>query len=66
MRRSACRFYDLHLKGRNNGFMDAEPVKIFVRGANVWRAEGGMAAAAGKIRAVLSAQGTVGQRDVAQ
>ena len=32
-------FYDLHLKGKNNAFMDAEPVKIFVRGANVWRAE---------------------------
>lgn len=32
-------FYDLHLKGKNNGFMEAEPVKIFVRGANVWRAE---------------------------
>ena len=30
-------FYDLHLKGANNGFMDAEPVKLFVRGANVWR-----------------------------
>jgi uncharacterized protein len=32
-------FYNLHLKGANNGFMDAEPVRIFVRGANVWRAE---------------------------
>jgi predicted acyl esterase len=32
-------FYDLHLKGKNNGFMEAEPVKIFVRGANTWRAE---------------------------
>jgi uncharacterized protein len=32
-------FYDLHLKGKNNGFMETEPVKIFVRGANVWRAE---------------------------
>ncbi len=32
-------FYDLHLKGANNGFMDVEPVKIFVRGADVWRAE---------------------------
>jgi predicted acyl esterase len=32
-------FYDLHLKGANNGFMDAEPVKLFVRGANSWRAE---------------------------
>ena len=32
-------FYDLHLKGKNNGFMEAEPVKLFVRGANVWRAE---------------------------
>jgi predicted acyl esterase len=32
-------FYDLHLKGANNGFMDAEPVKLFVRGANVWRSQ---------------------------
>jgi uncharacterized protein len=32
-------FYDLHLKGKNNGFMESEPVKIFVRGANVWRAQ---------------------------
>jgi hypothetical protein len=32
-------FYDLHLKGKNNGFMEAEPVKLFVRGANVWKAE---------------------------
>ena len=31
-------FYDLHLKGKNNGFMSAEPVKLFVRGANIWRA----------------------------
>jgi putative CocE/NonD family hydrolase len=32
-------FYDLHLKGANNAFMDASPVKIFVRGANEWRSE---------------------------
>jgi putative CocE/NonD family hydrolase len=32
-------FYDLHLKGKNNGFMEAQPVRVFVRGANVWRAE---------------------------
>jgi putative CocE/NonD family hydrolase len=32
-------FYDLHLKGKNNGFMEAEPVKLFARGANIWRAE---------------------------
>jgi putative CocE/NonD family hydrolase len=32
-------FYDLHLKGKNNGFMDGAPVKIFVRGANEWRSE---------------------------
>ncbi len=32
-------FYDLHLKGKNNGFMDTEPIRLFVRGANVWRAE---------------------------
>jgi putative CocE/NonD family hydrolase len=32
-------FYDLHLKGKNNGFMAAEPVRVFVRGANAWKAE---------------------------
>jgi putative CocE/NonD family hydrolase len=32
-------FYDLHLKGKNNGFMEAEPVRVFVRGTNLWRAE---------------------------
>src|SRR6202022_4227293 len=32
-------FYDLHLKGANNGFMDADPVKLFGRGANVWRSQ---------------------------
>jgi putative CocE/NonD family hydrolase len=32
-------FYDLHLKGANNGFMEAGPVKLFVRGANVWRTQ---------------------------
>jgi putative CocE/NonD family hydrolase len=32
-------FYDLHLKGANNAFMDAAPVRIFVRGINQWRSE---------------------------
>jgi len=32
-------FYDLHLKGANNGFMEAEPVKLFIRGTNLWRAQ---------------------------
>ncbi len=32
-------FYDLHLKGSNNSFMDASPVRLFVRGANVWRSQ---------------------------
>jgi hypothetical protein len=32
-------FYDLHLKGKNNSFMEAEPVKVFVRGANVWKTD---------------------------
>ena len=32
-------FYDLHLKGANNGFMDSAAVKLYVRGANVWRAQ---------------------------
>ena len=32
-------FYDHYLKGIDNGFMSGAPVKIFVRGANVWREE---------------------------
>ena len=32
-------FYDLHLKGKNNGFMASGPVRLFVRGANAWRAD---------------------------
>jgi predicted acyl esterase len=32
-------FYDLHLKGKNNGFMAQEPVRTFVRGANAWKAQ---------------------------
>ena len=32
-------FYDLHLKGKNNGFMDGAPARFYVRGANVWREE---------------------------
>ena len=59
-------FYDLHLKGANNEFMDASPVKIFVRGANEWRSEEEWPPAPRGDDAVLSAQGTVAQRDVAQ
>ena len=54
-------FYDLHLKGKNNGFMEAEPVRLFVRGANVWRAEEQWPPKA-RHTSVLPAQGTVGQR----
>jgi putative CocE/NonD family hydrolase len=32
-------FYDRYLKDIDNGFMDGAPVKIFVRGTNVWREE---------------------------
>ncbi len=32
-------FYDQHLKGIDNGFMDGAPVKLYVRGTNVWREE---------------------------
>ena len=32
-------FYDRHLKGIDNGFMEQQPVKLFVRGANLWREE---------------------------
>jgi putative CocE/NonD family hydrolase len=32
-------FYDLHLKGRNNGFMEEAPARLYVRGANIWREE---------------------------
>ena len=32
-------FYDRHLKGMDNGFMDGAPVRLFIRGADVWREE---------------------------
>jgi putative CocE/NonD family hydrolase len=32
-------FYDLHLKGKNNGFMEGAPARLYVRGANIWREE---------------------------
>ncbi len=32
-------FYDQHLKGKDNGFMDGAPVRLFIRGADVWRQE---------------------------
>lgn len=32
-------FYDAHLKDIDNGVMDGAPVRIYVRGANVWREE---------------------------
>jgi putative CocE/NonD family hydrolase len=32
-------FYDHYLKGIDNGFMEGPPVRLFVRGANVWREE---------------------------
>ena len=59
-------FYDLHLKGANNAFMDASPVKIFVRGAERMALRGGMAATARAAHAILSAQGPLRQRDLAQ
>jgi putative CocE/NonD family hydrolase len=37
--RECLPFYDLHLKGHNNAFMDAAPVRIFVRGVDQWRSE---------------------------
>ena len=41
-------FYDAHLKGIDNGFMDGPPVRLFVRGANVWRDEERVAAASAR------------------
>jgi putative CocE/NonD family hydrolase len=32
-------FYDAHLKGIDNGVMDDAPVRLFIRGADVWREE---------------------------
>jgi uncharacterized protein len=32
-------FYDAHLKGIDNGFMDGAPVRLFVRGIDQWREE---------------------------
>lgn len=33
------RFFDLHLKGIDDGFSEEPPVKIFVMGEDVWRSE---------------------------
>ncbi|TWU17279.1 Cocaine esterase [Novipirellula galeiformis] len=33
-----CRWFDFHLKGIENGVMDAPPVHVFVMGKNQWRA----------------------------
>ena len=58
-------FYDLHLKGKNNGFMESEPVRLFVRGANA-----GARRSNGRrrrdVRSLLPAQGSVRQRHLAQ
>jgi putative CocE/NonD family hydrolase len=32
-------FYDRYLKGIDNGFMDGAPVRLFIRGADIWREE---------------------------
>jgi putative CocE/NonD family hydrolase len=32
-------FYDMHLKGKKNGFMDEPPVRLYVRGADIYREE---------------------------
>jgi putative CocE/NonD family hydrolase len=37
--RECLPFYDRWLKDIDNGFMDGPPVKLFVRGANLWREE---------------------------
>ena len=54
-------FYDLHLKGKNNGFMEAEPVRA-LRARRERLARRGAMAAEGDYRAVLPAQGAVRQR----
>ena len=38
-RKELLPFYDQHLKGLDNGFMDGAPVRLFIRGADVWREE---------------------------
>jgi putative CocE/NonD family hydrolase len=38
-RKELLPFYDQHLKGVDNGFMDGAPVRLFIRGADVWRQE---------------------------
>ena len=58
-------FYDLHLKGANNGFMDADPVKAVRARRQCLAHPGNLAAARDQCR-LLSAQGSVGQRHLAQ
>src|SRR5215467_6564710 len=38
-RRELLPFYEQHLKGVANGFMEGAPVRLFIRGAEVWREE---------------------------
>jgi hypothetical protein len=38
-RRELLPFYEQHLKGVDNGFMEGAPVRLFIRGAEVWREE---------------------------
>ena len=59
-------FYDLHLKGANNEFMDASPVKIFVRGANEWRSEEEWPPARAEMTPFYLRKGPSRQRDIAQ
>ena len=57
-------FYDLHLKGKNNGFMETEPVKLFLQAPNVWRADEAWPPRATHI--AFSAPRPVRQRHLAQ
>ena len=65
-RKELLPFYDQHLKGVDNGFMDGAPVRLFIRGADVWRARAAMAARTRELCSLFPAPGAFGQRDLAQ
>ena len=59
-------FYDLHLKGKNNGFMESRAGAALRARRQCLARGGGMAAEARDLCAVLSAQGPVRQRHLAE
>ena len=56
-KRDVCRSTTFTSRASNNGFMESAPVKIFVRGANVWRAQKEWPPQRASIRRTICAKG---------